>query len=148
LAQDIDIGIRGHGMGAELNSRLRLASGHGFDLTASPFVGGGLIPNHQDNGGALRFPMGVRALVGWHAPAGLDLTVGAVATFEPQAGMNDTHRSQVLASPGAMFSTQFPLSDTLRVNLEVNAHLPYGLGQGQWQAPILQGGVALKWLAF
>lgn len=148
LADDIDIGVRGHGMGGEINSRLRLASGYGFDLTASPFIGGGLIPSHQDNGGALRFPMGIRALVGWQAPAGLDLTVGAVATFEPQAGLNDDHRSQLLASPGAVFGTQFPISDTVRLNVEINAHVPYALDQGRWQAPILQAGVALKWLAF
>lgn len=149
LTPDIDVGVRGHGMGGEVNSRLRLASGGGFDLTASPFVGGGLIPNHQDNAGALRFPIGMRALLGWHAPNGLELTLGAVGTFEPQAGLqSDTQRSQVLAAPGALFSTQFPLSETLHVNLEVNAHLPYALGQSAWQAPILQGGIGLKWLAF
>ena len=101
LTRDIDVGIRGHGMGGELNSRLRLASGGGFDLTASPFVGGGLIPNHQDNAGALRFPIGMRALLGWHAPNGLELTLGAVGTFEPQASLqSETQRSQLLAAPG------------------------------------------------
>lgn len=149
MARNIDVGVRGHGMGGEVNSRLRLVSSEGFDLTASPFVGGGLIPNHQDNAGALRFPMGMRALLGWHAPAGVDLTLGAVATFEPQAGLvGDDQRSQLLAAPGALLNAEVPLGETLRISLEVNAHLPYALGQGSWQSPILQGGVALKWSGF
>lgn len=148
LTNDIDVGVRGHGMGAEINSRLRLASSNGFDFTASPFVGGGLIPNHQNNAGALRFPMGVRALVSWHAPANLDLTLGATGTFEPQAELGTGQRSQLLAAPGVLFGTQFPLSETIELNLEVNVHTPYALGEGRWQGIVMQGGVGLKWLAF
>ena len=131
-----------------------------MDIALSPYLGGGFVPLTNRDTGVLRAPLGLRALFGWHASRKVDVVLGLNGAVEAQAPLYSVsgHFEDVrfLLSPGCSLGTVVPWGDRLRIHPELNLTAPYDpadrgpydANSHGFQKPIVQGGVAFKWLTF
>ncbi len=159
-SENVDFGGRLNAAGFELNSLARVQRSKHLDVALSPYLGAGFVPLTNRDTGVLRVPLGMRALFGWHASDEVDVIVGLNGAVEAQAPLyvvgGHSEDLRFLLSPGCSLGSDLPWGDSLRIHPELTLTAPYDPadrgpydgGSSGFQKPIVQGGIAFKWLTF
>lgn len=157
-SENVDFGGRVNATGFELNSLLRLERSEALDVALSPYLGAGFVPLTNRDTGILRAPLGARLLFGWHASREVDVVLGLTGAVEAQAPLYSLggrpEYVRFLVSPGGSLGAVFPWGTSLRIHPELNLTAPYDpsdrgyydADSDGFQKPIVQAGIAFKWL--
>ena len=149
IARELDFGLRVNALGGEASSRIGLIHAERYRLTTVPLLGGGLVTATNQDTDLVTTTAGVVLLNGLSLGSRTELVVGLRG--QTRLGLNAVAVREDFAEatwsfvPGGSFGMRFPVSERFHLFPEVVVVVPYDLEEGDFDSPILQGGVAVEW---
>jgi hypothetical protein len=149
LGRELDLGLRVNALGAEVSSRIGLLELDRYRLTSVPLLGGGFVPATNQDTGLATTTTGVVLLNGLGVASRTEVVLGlrgqARLDLNAVAVQEDFSAATWRFVPGVSLGVRFPVSRRLFLFPEVVVLVPYDLERGNFEVPILQGGVGVQW---